>query len=148
MEARWASKLLIGLIAATTFCACAALLSDRKAQLEKHEQMVHRMDTAHVFVTSDDFPKNKPYKVLGDLKYSAPFSTDAIDTAKIDEKLKAMALEKYHDDADAVIKTNCDIDSSGQTVTVNVSGEAIQFDSSADRALMHNMWENLVVSPK
>ena len=131
-----------------TFCGCAAVLADRKAQEEKHEQVVHRMDTAHVFVTTGDFPKSKPYKVLGDLKYSAPFSTVAIDTAQIESTLKAMALEKYHDNADAVIKANGDVDCSGQTVMVIVTGEVIQFDSSADRGLMHDMMENLVVSPK
>jgi hypothetical protein len=147
MKANWAAKLLTGLVA-MTFCGCAAVLADRKTQDEKHEQVVHRMDTAHVFVTTGDFPKSKPYKILGDLKYSAPFSTVAIDTAQIESTLKAMALEKYHDDADAVIKANGDVDCSGRTVMVIVTGEVIQFDSSADRGLMHDMMENLVVSPK
>ena len=110
--------------------------------------MVYRMDAAHVFVTNGDFPKTKPYHVLGDLKYSEPYSPDAIDKAGIHRKLKALALAKYPDQADAVIKENSDVESSGEIETVTVTGEVIQFDSSADRALMHNMWENLVVSPK
>jgi hypothetical protein len=127
---------------------CAAVLADRKAHDERHAQMVHRMDSAHVFVTSSDLPKDKPYKVLGDLKYSAPFSTVTIDTAEIESQLKAMALAKYPDSADAVIKANGDVDCSGPAVMVNVTGEVIQFESSADRVAMHNVTENLVVSPK
>ena len=50
--------------------------------------------------------------------------------------------------ADAVIKENSDVESSGEFGTVTVTGEVIRFDSSADRTLMHHMWENLVVSPK
>lgn len=110
--------------------------------------MVHVMDTAHVFITTEDIPKNKPYKVLGDLKYSEPFSTDAIDWDQIERKLKAMALAKYPDQADAVIKANSDVESAGDTEIVTVTGEVIQFDSSADRDMMHNMWQDLVVSPK
>jgi len=147
MKTGCAPKLLVAVVA-MTFCGCAAVMADRKAQEEKHAQMVHRVDSAHIFVTSADLPKSKPYKVLGDLKYSAPFSTVAIDTAQIESTLKAMALEKYHDEADAVIKANGDVDCSGEAVMVNVTGEAVQFKSSADRALMHDMWENMVVSPK
>jgi len=110
--------------------------------------MVYRMDAAHVFVTNSDFPKTKPYHLLGDLKYSEHFSPDAIDKAGIQRKLKALALAKYPDQADAVINETSDVESSGEIETVTVTGEVIQFDSSADRALMHNMWENLVVSPK
>jgi hypothetical protein len=131
-----------------TLCGCAAVLADRTAHEEQRAQMVHRMDAAHVFVTSGDLPKDKPYKVLGDLKYSAPFSTVAIDTAQIESSLKAMALEKYPETADAVIKATGDVDCSGPAVMVNVTGEVIQFDTSSDRVAMHSMTENLVVSPK
>ncbi len=131
-----------------TVGGCATMMADRKAQEEKHAQMVHRMDRAHIFVTSGDLPEDKPYKVLGELKYSAPFSMVATDTAEIQAKLKAMALEKYPDTADAVIKANGDVDCSGPAVMVNVTGEVVQFDSSADRLAMHNMTEILVVSPK
>src|SRR5208283_2865980 len=138
MNVRLTSKLLVGLLAMTV-SGCAAVLADRKAHQEQHAQMVHRMDTAHVFVTTGDLPSSKPYKVLGDLKYSAPFSTVAIDTAQIESQLKALALEKYPGTADAVIKANGDVDCSGSTVMVIVTGEVVQFDSSADRVSMHNM---------
>ena len=59
-----------------------------------------------------------------------------------------MALEKYPDEADAVIKANGDVDCSGPAVVVVVTGEVIKFDSSADRTLTRNMMDDLVVSPK
>jgi hypothetical protein len=147
MKTRRASQLLVALVTMTV-CGCAMMTADRKAQEEKRQQVVHRMDTAHIFVTTGDIPKSKPYKVLGDLKYSAPFSTVAIDTDQIEARLKAMALEKYPDDADAVIKANSEVDCSGPTMMVVVTGEVIQFDSSADRTLTRNMMDDLVASPK
>jgi hypothetical protein len=147
MKTRRASQLLIVSII-MTIGGCAMMTADRKAQEESHAQFVHRMDVAHIFVTSGDLPKTKPYKVLGDLKYSMPFSTVAIDTDQIEARLKAMALEKYPDDADAVIKSNSEVDCSGPTMMVVVTGEVIQFDSSADRTLTRNMMDDLVASPK
>jgi len=132
-------------LAATNLCACF-LIAAREADEKHHAQMVNVMDNAHVFITPDDIPKGKPYKVLGDLKYTEPFSTDVIDSAKIEVRLKAMALEKYHGEADAVIKANVDVDASGENAIV--TGEVIQFETSADRELMHKMWEGMIVSPK
>jgi hypothetical protein len=138
------SSILICL-AATNVCSCF-LIAAREADEKHHAQMVSVMDNAHVFITPDVIPKGKPYKVLGDLSYSEPFSTDVIDSAKIEVRLKAMALEQYHGEADAVIKANVDVDASGENAIV--TGEAIQFETSADRDLMHHMWEGMIVSPK
>ena len=84
--------------------------------------MVYRMDAAHVFVTNSDFLKTKAYHLLGDLKYSEHFSPDAIDKAGIQRKLKALALAKYPDQADAVIKENSDVESSGEIENCNCNG--------------------------
>ena len=130
-----------------TFCACSSLMSGRQAEEKKRAEMVYVMDHAHVFITPGDIPKGKPYKVLGELKYNEPFSMEAIDSAKVEVRLKAMAVEQYHDTADAVIKANTDVDASGETVIV--TGEVIQFETSADREMMHKMWGNgVIVSPK
>ena len=136
---------LLTCLALTALSGCF-LLSARQDEEKHRAQMVNVMDNAHVFITPGDIPKGKPYKVLGELKYSEPFSTDVIDSAKIEKRLKAMALEEYHGEADAVIKANVDVDASGENATV--TGEAIQFETSADRELMHKMWEGLIVSPK
>ena len=141
------SKLALCLIA-MTFCACALLMADRNAHEEHRQQMVKTMDNAHVFVTTEGLPKSKPYVVLGELKYSEPYTPDALDHDRIENKLKAMALAQYPDQVDAVIDTRGDIETSGDTTTVTVSGQAVKFESSADRELMHHMWENTVVSPK
>lgn len=141
------ARLLIGVIAAGC-CSCAALMASRQANEEKRHQMVQVMDNAHVFVTTGDLPKNKPYTVLGNLKYTEPYSPDAADKDLIERRLKAMALADYHDRADAVIKVNSDVEASGETETLTVTAEVVQFDSSADRAMMHDLWDNLVVSPK
>src|SRR5260370_36701607 len=102
---------------------------------ERSAEMIYVMDHAHVFITPGDIPKDKPYKVLGELRYNAPFSVDAIDSAKVEVKLKAMALEQDHDTADAVIKANTDVDASGATVIV--TGVVIHFATSTARELMH-----------
>ena len=106
------------------------------------------MDTAHIFVTTGDVPTNVTYQVLGELKFSEPYSPEAADTHKIQQQLKDMALAKYQDQADAIVKARADVESSGDDSTLIVTGEVVHFDSSADRTMMHNMWENLVVSPK
>ncbi len=128
------------------------MMADRGAREEKHRQFVYRMDTAHILVITGDLPKAKPYHVLGNLEYSEPFSTDAIDTARIQKRLKDMALARFPDQADAVIEVNTQVEPSGDTATVTITGEVVQFDSSADRTLMHKMDENTgmnpVVSPK
>ena len=146
MLTSFASRLLIAL-AATTICACNFLMSSRKADETHSALMVYRMDHAHVFVTPDDFPPSRPYHVLGELRYTSPFSTDAIDSAQTAVRLKNMALAEYPDTVDAVIKANTQV--VGADDTVVVTGEAVQFDTSADRNMMHNLiWENAVVSPK
>jgi hypothetical protein len=95
----------------------------------------------------DDFPLSRSYHVLGELRYTSPFSTDAIDSAQIAVRLKYIALAEYPDTVDAVIKANTQV--VGADDTVVVTGEAVQFDTSADRNMMHNLIsEDAIVSPK
>ena len=130
---------------ALNFCACGAIESQRQAEEQKKQEFVHRVDTAHVWVTTGEPPAGKPYTKLGDLKYTEPFTPDAIDAAKMQDRLKSMALEKYPDTVDAVIKENSEVSPDGSTVTV--SAEAIQYESSTDRNALHHMNEGLVASP-
>jgi hypothetical protein len=142
-----ALKLLACLIA-IAWCACTALMADRKATEEHRQQMVKTMDDAHLVVTTASLPKDKPYKVLGELKYNEPYTPDALDEDRIEKKLKKIALAQYSGQADAVIEAKGDMEMSGDSATVTVTGKVVQFESSADRELMHQMWDNLVVSPK
>jgi hypothetical protein len=146
MRASFASRLGIAL-AATIISACNFLMSGRKADETHRALMIYRMDRAHVFVTPGDLPPGKPYHVLGELRYTSPFSTDAIDSAKTAVRLKNIALAEYPHTVDAVIKVNTEVVASGDTVVV--TGEAVQLDTSADRNMMHDlMQEDAIVSPK
>jgi hypothetical protein len=138
-----AKVVAIGL--ALNFCACGAIEAQRQAEEAKKQEFVTRVDTAHIWVTTGEPPAGKPYTKLGDLKYSEPFTPDAIDSAKMQDKLKKMALQKYPDTVDAVIKEDSEVSPDGSTVTV--SAEAIQYESSTDRNALHHMNEGLVASP-
>jgi len=136
---------LVAIGLALNFCACGAIEAQRQSEEAKKQEFVKRVDTAHVWVTTGEPPAGKPYTKLGDLKYTEPFTPDAIDASKMQDRLKAMALEKYPDTVDAVIKEDSEVSADGSTVTV--SAEAIQYESSADRNAMHHMNEGLVASP-
>lgn len=130
---------------AMTLSACAAVEAERQAQEEKQTQFVQRVDIAHVWVTPGDPGPGKPYSVLGEVKYSEPFTPDAIDEAKIKDKLKKMAYEKWPDNLDALIREKSEVSGDGNTVTV--SAQAIQYESSVDRQMLHKMNEGMVASP-
>lgn len=136
---------LIAIGLALNFCACGAIQAQRQAEEAKKQEFVQRVDTAHVWVTTGEPPAGKPYTKLGELKYTEPFTPDAIDAAKMQDRLKKMALDKYPDTVDAVIKEDSEVSADGSTVTV--SAEAIQYESSTDRNALHKMNEGLVASP-
>ena len=136
---------LVAIGLALNFCACGAIEAQRQAEEAKKQEFVQRVDTAHVWVTTGEPPAGKPYTKLSELKYTEPFTPDAIDAAKMQDRLKSMALEKYPDTVDAVIKEDSEVSADGSTVTV--SAEAIQYESSTDRNALHKMNEGLVASP-
>lgn len=142
-------KVLVILLA-VALSACAAVQAQRKAQEEKQQAFVKHIDIAHIWVTEGDAPPGKNYQVLGDINYSEHISpeniAEAIDAHRMNEKLKQMANEKYPDAVDAVIKAHSDVSGDGTLVTV--TGQAIQYESSADRAAMHKMNEGMIASPK
>ncbi len=130
---------------AMTLSACAAVEAERQAQEQKQQVFVQRVDLAHVWVTPGSPPSGKPYNVLGDVTYTEPFTPDAIDEAKIKDKLKKMAYEKWPDTLDALIQEKSEVSTDGNTVTV--SAKAIQYESSVDRQMLHKMNEGMVASP-
>jgi len=145
--AMW-NKFRLGLFAVLVTivcCGCSAVQVERQAQEKKQEQFVRRVDLAHVWVTTGQPEAAKPYTILGHLKYTVPFSPDAIDSQKEVDKLKALAYAKWPDKLDAIIDEKESISSDASSVTV--SADAIQYASSADREAMHNMNNGLVVSP-
>jgi hypothetical protein len=125
--------------------SCAAVKAERQAQEKKQEEFVQHVDIAHVWVTPGTPGPGKPYTVLGDVKYTVPFSPDAIDSQKQADKLKALAYKKWPDQLDAIIKENESVSNDASHVTV--TGEAIQYASSTNREALHNMNNGIVVSP-
>jgi hypothetical protein len=125
--------------------ACGAVEAARAAQQEKQQTFEHRVDMAHIWVTTEGVPAGKPYSTLGDLTYTEPFSPDAIDEAKISDKLKKMGFDKWPDTIDAIVNENQTVSADGSEITV--TGKAIQYDSSVDRTALHHMNEGMVASP-
>jgi hypothetical protein len=135
--------LVIGLVLESS--GCAAVDAARSERVEKQMAFEHRVDTAHVWVTTGAPPAGKPYSTLGELSYTEPFSPEAIDEAKISDKLKKIALEKWPDMIDAIVNENQTVSADGSQITV--TGKAIQYDSSVDRAALHHLNDDLVASP-
>jgi len=132
--------LAIGLALWISGCAAA-----RENEVAKQQVFEHRVDMAHIWVTTDPPPAGKPYTELGDLTYTEPFSPDAIDEAKISDKLKTMAFAKWPDTIDAIVNEDQTTSADGSQITV--TAKAIKYDSSVDRDALHHMNENMVASP-
>ena len=141
------SKILILLAMglALGLSACGAMEAARHEEEQKQAVFVHRVDMAHIWVTTEAPPPGKPYSTLGELSYTEPFSPDAIEEANITDKLKKMAFEKWPDTIDAIVDENQTISADGSQVTV--TAKAIAYDSSVDRNALHHMNEGLVASP-
>jgi hypothetical protein len=145
MSLKWFGRSLVIGVTALALSSCAAVEAQRQAQEQKQQTFETHLDIAHIYVTPDDPPPNKPFTVLGDVTYNEPFTPDAINEAKIRDKLKSMAYAKWPDTLDALVKEKTDVSDDGSTV--KVSAQAIQFESSTDRAMLHKMNEGMVVSP-
>ena len=145
MLLKWISRALLVGGFAVALSSCAAVEAQRQAAEQKQQTFVQHVDIAHIYVTPEDAPSNKPYTVLGDVTYSEPFTPDAINEAKIKDKLKNMAYAKWPDTLDALVQEKSDVSDDG--TTVKVSAKAIQYESSTDRAMLHKMNEGMVASP-
>jgi hypothetical protein len=142
------SKILTLLAIALSFgiSACGAMQAARQEQVQKQQTFEHRVDMAHIWVTTEAPGSGKPYTELGDLSYTEPFTPDAIDEAKISDKLKAMAFAKWPDTIDAIVDENQTTSTDGSQITV--TAKAIAYDSSVDRDALHHMQDGLTVSGK
>src|SRR5580704_13414966 len=106
----------IGLALWISGCAAA-----REQEVQKQQVFEHRVDMAHIWVTTEGPPAGKPYSELGDVTYTEPFTPDAI------------------------VNENQTTSADGSQITV--TGKAIKYDSSVDREALHHMNENMVASP-
>lgn len=140
MRSKILTWLALGLALWISGCAAA-----REQEVQKQQVFEHRVDMAHIWVTTESPPPGKPYSELGEMTYTVPFTPDAIDEAKISDKLKAMAFAKWPDTIDAIVDENQISSADGSQITV--TAKAIKYDSSVDREALHHMNENLVASP-
>jgi hypothetical protein len=146
MRLSWIAKSLAICVALSlSLSACAAIEAQRKAEEAKKQAFVHRVDMAHIWVTTGAPPPSKGYDVLGQIKYTVPFSPDAIDAQKQQDKLKQIGLKQWPDSIDAIIKEKTAVSQDGSSVTV--SATAIQYKESVDRYALHHMDEGIVASP-
>ncbi|MGH7949866.1 MAG: hypothetical protein ACREQF_11610 [Candidatus Binataceae bacterium] len=136
---------LLAIAITATAAGCGAIQAQREAHQQELAAFGTRVDKASIYVTQTGPNPGKNFEKLGELKYDLPFSPDAIDAAKQKETLKDMAYQKWPDNIDAVINWRSELSDDGNQVTV--SGEAIQYESSADRGARRKMSEGLVASP-
>src|SRR5579872_4918046 len=104
MLLKWFGRPLLLGVVAVALSSCAAVEAQRQEAEQKQQTFVQHVDIAHIYVTPDDPPPNKPYTVLGDVTYTEPFTPDAINESKIKEKLKNMGYAKWPDTLDALVK--------------------------------------------
>ncbi|MGH7815508.1 MAG: hypothetical protein ACREQI_16085 [Candidatus Binataceae bacterium] len=132
-------------LAACMLSGCAAIEAQRHEEEAKQAAFVVKVDRAHIWITTGSAPAGRQYTVLGNLKYSEPFSPEALEEDHITNKLKDMALAKWPDSVDAIIKENQTQPADGSSITV--TAQAIQYAVSADRSMMHQMNSGIVASP-
>lgn len=112
----------LAVIAAVTGCASFEAQQKKEAELNAAEISMNR---TQIFVSNSDI--SYPHRNLGKLEYTEPFSPDAIDTEKINNKLRAMAIDRFGDEVDAIENAHSDINDDGTKVTA--SGEALRITS-------------------
>jgi hypothetical protein len=125
------------MVLALGISSCAAIEAERHAEETKQQELVHRVDVAHIWVTTGTPPPGKPYTVLGEISYTEPFTPEGIEESAIEAKLKKIAMEKWPDTIDAVIKETSQTSDDGSKLTV--TAQAIQYESTQDRTALHKM---------
>ena len=114
-------KLLVVALLALLCGGCAQAGNSPPAQIERpYIPTVH-----HIWVTTGQPPKGKTYKVLGKVSYTEPWSAEATDAGRMQDKLAALALERYPDEVDALIEEESQVSYDGKSITV--SATAIQY---------------------
>ena len=114
----------IGLMAVVAVAGCASIDAQQKKEAELNAAEIS-MNRTQIFVSNSDI--SYPHRVLGKLEYTEPFTPDAIDTEKINNKLRSMAIERFGDEVDAIQDAHSDINDDGTKVTA--TGEALRITS-------------------
>ncbi len=110
---------LLFLATAVMACACSA------QQPSAAPQVPARAPDRFIYVSAQDVP-SECYHDLGSVTFTEPFTDAAMDNdgVQMATKLRALAMEKYPDEADAVIKVQTEQNIVGTIVTV--TGEVVE----------------------
>ncbi|HZO83561.1 MAG TPA: hypothetical protein VFB33_17855 [Candidatus Binataceae bacterium] len=129
------------LIAALLFSACQSVVQaeQKREQIQRHLNIV--VDRQRIFVTTGDLKEE--YSKLGDLSYTEPLTADSIDSTHINEKLRRMAIAKWGDQVDAIIRVSSKPDADATTLTA--SGEAVSV--KGDCAFCRHGYQKSFVPP-
>lgn len=99
--------------------ACQSYVQQQAAE---HKASVE-LDKVRVMVYTSDLVE--PYEKLGDLNYTDPLNGETIDTDHINEKLRQMAIARWGQQVDAVIRVATKV-GGVDPPTISVSGEAVR----------------------
>lgn len=107
------------LAAALTVCACSA------QQAPQAPAAPARAPDRFIYVSAGDVP-SQCYHDLGGVSFTEPFTSAAMDGdgVQVATRLRTLAMEKYPDQADAVINVRSEQNDVGTMVTVN--GEVVE----------------------
>jgi hypothetical protein len=96
------------------------------AAQQNQQEMMHKtvvaLNQSQILVMTGDLSQR--HKVLGEIKYSEPFSGEAIETDHVDEQLRHLAIDQYQDRVDAITHLTTGASSDGRAFVV--SGQAIE----------------------
>ncbi len=121
MRRLWLTSALAA--AAFALAGCAAYQQQQQhlsqAQMQQGNVM---LDRERVLMSTGNI--DNPYQKLGDLSYTEPLSPDAIDSTRINQRLREMAIARWGRQVDAVIHISSKIGDDARTMTV--TGEAVE----------------------
>ncbi len=101
---------------------CQAYQQQQQATEQKIQQGNIILDRQRILMSTGDI--DDPHKTLGELTYTEPLSPDSIDSTRINQKLREMAIARWGRDVDAIIHISSKIGADATTMTV--TGEAVE----------------------
>lgn len=112
----------------TVLILLAVVVAQGCAAQQQKEEMLRKatitMNHARVLVVTGGL--DQPHKTLGEITYSEPFSAQAIDFNHINKKLRHIAIERYQENVDAIIRVKTHTSADGGRFIV--SGKAIEIE--------------------
>lgn len=124
MRRSWRRLGVIALVMAVALGAAGCQVYEQQQQAKA--ERIHKgnviLDRQRVLMSTGGF--SLPYRKLGDLTYTVPFSPEAIEGPHINQRLRKMAIAKWGRQVDAIIHISSKVGANASTVTV--TAEAIR----------------------